>query len=149
VENQQLMLLFRAHGRLCAIPAEHVIETMRPLPIEPLVAVSGAILGICCIRGASVAVVDAGVLLGIAGEDKTRFIVLRVEDRVVALAVDAVSGVRAVSPRSLQELPPLLGEANAALVSSIGAVDGAFLLVLRAARILADAHEAFPAVAHA
>jgi purine-binding chemotaxis protein CheW len=150
VENQQLMLLFRAHGRSCAIPAEQVVETLRPLPVEPLATAGGAVLGLCCIRGGSVPVVDSGALLGAADSAKnTRFIVLRVEDRAVALAVEAVDGVRVVPSRSLQDLPPLLSEASATLVSSIGALDGAFLLVLRAAHIFADAEQAFPVAAHA
>jgi purine-binding chemotaxis protein CheW len=150
VESQQLMLLFRARHLLCAMPMEQVIETMRPLPIEQMAAADGAVLGLCCIRGVSVPVVDVAALLGVGGDAKSmRFIIVRVEDRAVALAVETVTGARAVSLRSLQDLPPLLGEASAALISSIGAVDGAFLLVLRAARILADADEAFPAAAHA
>jgi purine-binding chemotaxis protein CheW len=149
VENQQLMLLFRAHRHLCAIPVERVIETMRPLPIEPLAIASGAVLGLCRIRGTSVPVVDTGALFGAQGEAASaRFIVLRIENRIVALAVESVTGIRAVPSRALQDLPPLLGEANAALVASIGAADGAFLLVLRTARILAEAHEAMAEAAY-
>lgn len=150
MENQQLMLLFRARYRLCAIPAEQVVETMRPLPIEPLAVGSNAVLGLCRIRGASVPVVDAGALLNSAGEARAaRFIILRVEDRTVALAVESVTGTRMVPSHALQDLPPLLGEASATLIGAIGAMDGAFLLVLRAARILAHAHEAVPEAAHA
>lgn len=150
MENQQLMLLFRARHRLCAIPAEQVVETMRPLPIEPLAGASSAVLGLCRIRGASVPVVDAGALLNAAGEaSAARFIVLRVEDRFVALAVESLTGTRALPSHALQGLPPLLGEASATLIGAIGAVDGAFLLVLRAARILADAYEAVPEAVHA
>lgn len=149
MESEQLMLLFRARQRLCAIPAEQVAETMRPLPIEPLASGCTGVIGLCRVRGMSVPVVDVGALLG-AGEEanSVRFIVLRIENRAVALAVEAVTGTRMVPSRALQDLPPLLGEANAALISAISAVDGAFLLVLRAARILADAHEAV-AAAHA
>src|SRR5262245_18286867 len=31
-----VFLLGRAGQRLCALPVEHVVETMRPLPTEPL-----------------------------------------------------------------------------------------------------------------
>ena len=149
MENQQLMLLFRAHRHLCAIPVERVIETMRPLPIEPLAIASGAVLGLCRIRGTSVPVVDTGALFGAQGEaGSARFIVLRIENRIVALAVESVTGIRAVPSHALQDLPPLLGEANAALVASIGAADGAFLLVLRTARILAEAHAAMAEAAY-
>jgi purine-binding chemotaxis protein CheW len=61
VENQQLMLLFRARRHLCAMPTEQVVETMRPLPVEPLAAAEPFVLGLCRIRDTSVPVVDAGI----------------------------------------------------------------------------------------
>jgi purine-binding chemotaxis protein CheW len=143
VENQQLMLVFEARRHLCAMPAQHIVETMRPLAVEPLAATSDFVLGLSTIRDRSVPVVDVGALLG-AGSERhcTRFIVLRVENRFVALAVGAVQGVRKASLQSLQDLPPLLGEA--AHIASVGALDSAFLLVLRAGRILADVAETIP-----
>jgi len=123
---------------------------MRLLAIEPLAQSDGFVLGLCTIRGTSVPVVDVGALLG-AGDaaQSTRLVMVRVEERVVALAVEAVLGIRAVASQSLQDLPPLLGEASTALIASIGAVDGAFLLVLQAARILADAHASVAVATHA
>jgi purine-binding chemotaxis protein CheW len=136
VENQQFMLVFEARRHLCAMPAEQVVETLRPLAVEPLAAAHDFILGLSAIRDRSVPVVDVGALLGTGGERNcTRFIVLRVEERFVALAVEAVLGVRKVASRSLQDLPPLLGEASTAHITSIGALDSAFLLVLRAGRV--------------
>lgn len=117
---------------------------MRPLPIESLAATPRHILGVSLIRGVSVPVVDAGALLAPGPARTTRFLLLRVEDRRVALAVEAISGMRAISTLSLRELPPLLGDASRDIVDSIGSCDEKFLLVLKAARLLEDS----AAVAH-
>jgi purine-binding chemotaxis protein CheW len=52
----------------------------------------------------------------------------------VALAVEEVVGVRDLSAASLAELPPLLGEAAAEVVATVGALDAELLVVLRSAR---------------
>jgi purine-binding chemotaxis protein CheW len=67
VGERQSTLLCRVRERLCALPLAHVVETMRPLPIEPLGGMPGFVQGIAIIRGAPVPVVDAGALLGSAG----------------------------------------------------------------------------------
>ena len=145
MENQQLMLVFEARHHLCAIPAQHLVETLRPLAIEPLAPAHNFILGLSTIRDRSVPVVDVGALLGAVGNRNcARFIVLRVDARFVALAVEAVLGIRKVASQSLQDLPPLLGEASNAHITSIGALDRAFLLVLQAGRILSDVADSVP-----
>ena len=139
------MLLFRARDRLCAIPVAEVAEIMRPLPLERLAALPDFVLGLGGIRGASVPVVDAGALLGggaVAARPPGRFVLLRVGKRSVALAVEAVVGVRSLATDALGTLPPLLGEAGRELIAAIGAADGEFLLVLRTVRLAAGSPEA-------
>ena len=62
--NNGLCLIFRVLDRLCALSLGHVVETMRPLPIEPLAAAPHFVLGLATIRGSQVPVVDAGRLIG-------------------------------------------------------------------------------------
>lgn len=134
-----LSVVCRVGSRFCALPIEHVEETMRPLPLEPLAGMPPFVLGLCIIRGAARPVVDAGKLLG-AGEAETptRFLTLRIDERRVALAVDAVVGVRDLSAHVLENLPPLLHDAGADVVSAIGTLDAGLLLVLRSARVVPD-----------
>ena len=136
------MLLFRAGAHLCAIPIAEVVEIMRPLPLERLAAQPHFLLGLSVIRGASVPVVDAGTLLGGEVAPPRRFLRLRIGARSVALAVDAVVGVRSLTARALGALPPLLGEAGRELIAALGAADGEFLLVLQTARLAADIGDA-------
>jgi purine-binding chemotaxis protein CheW len=136
------MLVTRVGGVACAFPIAHVVETMRPLPIEPIRGAGDRALaivdGVAMIRGAPVPVVDARKLLGVPGAAATRFVIVRVEQRRVALAVDAVLEVRPVSADALPGLPPLLRTAHREVVSAIGALDAELLIVLEAACVLPD-----------
>jgi purine-binding chemotaxis protein CheW len=124
--------------RLCALPLEQVNETMRPMPLEPWPGAPAGVVGVSIIRGAPVPVVDASALLGGRSTRPGRFVTLRVDGRVVALAVDAVLGVRAIARESMSDLPPLLRDAHRDGVSSIGALDAQLVVILEAARILPD-----------
>jgi purine-binding chemotaxis protein CheW len=65
-----------------------------------------------------------------------RFVTVRTSDRTVALAVDAVVGIRGLPAGTLGELPPLLRDAGSDAVAAIGTLDAELLLVLRAARLV-------------
>jgi len=121
-----------------ALPLDDVVETMRPLPGEPLAGAPRFVRGISVIRGAPVPVVDAASLLGIGDSHAARLVTLRVGDRRVAVAVDAVLGIRALPPESLQELPPLLREAGSGVVEAIGVLDAELLLVLQSVRLVPE-----------
>jgi purine-binding chemotaxis protein CheW len=123
---------------LCAVPLGHVIETMRPLTIEPLPNVPSFVLGIAIIRGDVVPVVDAALLLGGARSRCERFVTLAVGRRVVALAVGEVIGVRGLPTSELEALPELVAESAAELVAAIAKADADLVFVLRQSRILPD-----------
>jgi purine-binding chemotaxis protein CheW len=56
----------------------------------------------------------------------------------VALAVDAVLGIRELAPSVSQALPPLLRDAVGGAVATIGALDSELSFVLDTARLLPD-----------
>ena len=133
------VLLFRAGSCGCAIPVSHIVETMRPLPIEPLAGLPPFVKGVSVIRGVATPVVDLGMLL--SGRDHapvTRFITLKAGGRQVALGVESVAGVARLDDSKFEALPPLLGNSEAGAVGSIGALDGRLLLVLRAGRVVPE-----------
>jgi purine-binding chemotaxis protein CheW len=135
------VLLCRVHPIVCAVPLSRVIETFRPLPIEPLSSAPGFVRGFAIIRGAPVPVVDAGLLFGGAPTRPTRFVALRAGPRTVALAVDAVIGVRRLDAGRAEELPPLLTGVGSAAIQALGSLDRALLLVLESSRLVPE--EAF------
>lgn len=132
------VLLCRLPSCLLGLPLEHVIETMRPLPVELLSGAPHCVSGLSLIRGVPVPVVDAGRLLGERETRAGRFVTVRAGDRTVALAVNDVVGVRMIRTESLQELPPLLRDAGAEAIAAIGTQDAQLLLVLRSARLVPE-----------
>lgn len=123
-------LLCRIGERLCGIPLAHVVETMRPLPVEPVPESPPGVVGLAIIRGAATPVVDAASLLG-EEEPPGRLVTLRLGDRRVALALPEVLGVREVAPEIQDELPPLLAQNPA--VERLGVLDEKLFIVLRSA----------------
>jgi purine-binding chemotaxis protein CheW len=123
-------------GRFSGLPLEHVVEVMRPLPLEQVAEAREFVRGMSIVRGEPVPVVDARRLLG-GGEAAPggRLVTLRVGARSVALHVDDVLGVRLIAVELLREVPPLLGHASEARMA-LGALDGRLLEVLDAARLL-------------
>ena len=150
-EAPALSLLFRVRGRLCALPLAHVVETMRPLPIQAMAGAPPAVRGLAIIRGAPVPVVEVAELLAGEGlevratpsDAAARFVTVRAAERVIALAVDSVAGTKHLPPDSLRTLPPLLHDGETSVVGSIGTLDAELLLVLRSARLVpVDLNEA-------
>ena len=131
-------LICRVHARLCALPLAHVVETMRPLPVEAVEGAPHFVRGLVVIRGVPVPVVHTACLLGAQATPLDRFVTITVGDRQVAPAVDSVLGVRAVPAGSLHQMPPLLQEAGGDVVAAIGLLDAELLLVLRRTRLLPD-----------
>jgi purine-binding chemotaxis protein CheW len=136
--RQNRTLVIGVQGRLCALPLTHVMEIMRPLPVEPIPAVPSFVQGISLIRGIPTPVVDLGVLLGMSSGVADRFVTLRLGDRQVALSVDSVLGVRELDASRIPELPPLLQSASRDLIEAIGMLDEQLLLVLCAGWGLTD-----------
>jgi purine-binding chemotaxis protein CheW len=142
-EEDDRFLLCRIGSRIGALTLKDVRETMRPLPIEPLAGTPPFVLGLAIVRGFPAPVIDAGRLLGPSASPSTpissaRFISLKLGERTAALAVDAVLDVRSLAAGILADIPPLLGEAGADLVSALGTLDTELLLVLEAARLVPD-----------
>jgi purine-binding chemotaxis protein CheW len=132
-----LAIVARVGARLCAVPLAHARETMRMLPIEPLADAPPFVLGLAIIRGEPVPVIDLGALVG-GGGARGRLIALRVGERSVALAVDAVVGVQPIDGATLAAAPPIAQIAHAEVIEAIGVLDAQLLLVLRASRLLSE-----------
>jgi purine-binding chemotaxis protein CheW len=132
------LLLCRAGRQLHAIPIEHVNEIMRAPPVEPIAGAPASVLGLCVIRGVPVPVVDAGLLVGQATTQSGRLISLKVGDRRIALAVDAVLGIRRFGTDTFRQLPPLLRDVAGETLAAVGARDAELMFTLRAARIVPD-----------
>ena len=130
-------LICRVGAMLCALPLEHVLEVMRPLPVEVLSGTPAFVSGVAIVRGAALPVVAIARVLGEEASAPHRLVLVRTGERRVALAVDSVLGIRALPPDSAG-LPPLLRDAPRETVGGIGTLDGELLVVLQAAHIVPD-----------
>lgn len=134
-------LIFSSGARIGALPLEHVLETMRPLPVEPLAGSLPFVDGVAVVRGVPVPVVNLEALLGDSQRSAVnRFVSVRVGERTIALAVSTVLGIWPSDELGIGALPPLLDGAAADAVQAIGRLDGQLVTVLRAASLIpADA----------
>lgn len=114
---------------------------MRPCPVERVEPAPHYVLGAAVIRGQTVPVLDTGVLL--TGEPcvASRFVVMRVGERRVALAVTEVFGARSIGAAELGGLPPLFA-GSGDLLRGLGVLDGQLLEVLESSRLVELASEA-------
>ncbi|WP_432825045.1 chemotaxis protein CheW [Dactylosporangium sp. CA-092794] len=124
--RMQDQLIFGVGRVLCALPLANVVETVRPLPVQPVASGGGALLGVAVIRGAAVPVVDTARLLGDPAARPTRFVTTATGHGTVAFATGDVVGVRAVAPDPVGRSP-----AAGSLVVGVGVLDGRPLLFLR------------------
>ncbi len=138
VADLEPLLICRVLDRLCALPVQRVVETMRPLPIEPVPAATPPVLGVAVVRGAAVPVVDLAWVVAERAARPTRFVTVNADGRSVALAVDAVVGVRTLPPEALRDLPPLLRDALAGAIESIGTLDAQLLMLLHLGRLVPE-----------
>jgi purine-binding chemotaxis protein CheW len=139
-EARHPVLLVRARGWLCALPAEDVVETMRLLPIEPVAGAPPCVKGIAVIRGEAVPVLSLSVLLGAeTAVEGRRMVLVRAGAHRIAIEVEEVLDVEELDPVKLGTLPPLLSKALPAEVERLGTLDGSALALLDAARLLPEA----------
>jgi purine-binding chemotaxis protein CheW len=146
--NRRHMHLLCRVGRdvQCAVPLEHVTETMRPLAISPMAGVPSFIQGLALVRGIPTPVVNVAALLSGEPSCPTRFVTLRTGTRHLALAVDVVVGIIDIPPGSVDALPTLLQGAELDAISAIGVLDAELLLVLRSTHLVSvDVWAAFQA----
>jgi purine-binding chemotaxis protein CheW len=129
-------LLCRTGSRHFALPISHVVETMRILPIESLAGAPPMVCGLAIVRGVPTPVVDAALLFGTEPGRRDRMVTVRVGRRIVALAAEAVVGIRMVPAEALAALPPLLSDAGA--VAALKPLDQDLVFFLHAARIVPD-----------
>ena len=135
-ETSTRALLVRVATHACALRLSNVVEIMRPLPVEALAGAPEMVYGLSVIRGVPVPVVALAALFNVGDRPAKRLVVVRTGDKQVALAVDAVLGVGEFSVAALSAMPPLLRDAAAGVVETIGALDSELLFVLNTASIV-------------
>jgi chemotaxis signal transduction protein len=130
--------MFLAGYVLVGVRLNYVVEIMPTPPIEIVAGAPPYVRGLCIIRGTAVPVVDVGLLIGGQTTRPARLVTIRTDSRAIALAADAVLGVRAIGEEACASLPPLLRDAVSDTIAAIGIRDRELLYFLRTARIVPD-----------
>jgi purine-binding chemotaxis protein CheW len=65
-------------------------------------------------------------------------VTVKAGQRRIALAVDAVIGVKTIPPGVLDDLPSLFQRSDTDAVAAVGTLDSELLLVLRSARLVPE-----------
>jgi len=143
--ESETMLFCRAGERVCALPIFFVVETLRPLPVETWPNAPSILIGVSMIRSMSVPVLHLSRILGVPGtSDFTsspsgeRWITVRSQQRLFALAVDAVHGVRTVAKEGLLPLPLQGEQVTAGALDAVAVNDAALFFVLSATQLVPD-----------
>lgn len=137
--NLLSILLVRAGDRICALPLESVIETMRPQPSLQVADTPAFIRGLAVIRGSPVPVVDLGMFFdGKNDRQLNRYVLARLGSRRVALAVREVIGLRRLDRSALEAFPPLLQDAYGEMVKAIEVRDQELHMLLQLSHVIPE-----------
>ena len=131
-------LLCRAGTHLCALPLDHIIEVMRPLPAEPLAGAPPFLKGVAVIRGAPVPLIDLAHLFGQTKARAGRIVTVQAGARVLGLLVGDIAGLRRREDIGERTPVPLLRLAAQEAVEMVGSLDSEALLFLGSLRVLAE-----------
>jgi purine-binding chemotaxis protein CheW len=108
--------------------------------LSALAGMPDFVLGVALVRGTPTPVIDlAAALFGVTQHAGTRFVILRVGGRAVAVLVTAVLGMAKLDSAWIQALPPVLQSARADFIEAIGRADSELLVTLRSGRLVPEA----------
>jgi purine-binding chemotaxis protein CheW len=115
-----------------AVPISGVKEIANPISVVALPHAPHAILGVADYRGEVVPVVDLRARFGLAAAAvtrRTKWIVVEVRGRLVALVVDSVTEVFGTAGADLRPAPPLAGD-DVRGIEGVTTHEGALVFVL-------------------
>jgi len=121
-----------------AVEIARVREIANPMSVVPLPHAPGAVVGVSDYRGEVVPVVDLRVRFGLQGVPATRrtkWIVVDVSGRLVALIVDAVSEVFGTAGAELRPAPSLGGGEDLRGIAGVSNHGSALIFVLDTSRL--------------
>lgn len=103
---------FRVGGEHYALDIMRVREIVRPMPITPVPRAPPWVDGVIHLRGEVIPVVEVRSRFGLPASPagpKTRFLIVRVAGRRIALVVDEVCEVLRLQRGEIRPAPPLVG----------------------------------------
>lgn len=105
------MLSFRLGSESYAIPVEQVREVLKPWVVTPLPNAPAHVLGVISLRGTILPVIDVAKRLGLSPgvrDEKSRIVVVSLDDEKVGMVADRVTGVVRFAPEVVKPAPATL-----------------------------------------
>jgi purine-binding chemotaxis protein CheW len=132
------LLAFTLGGELYGVPLHNVTEIRELLPLTPLPHVASHVLGLVNLRGLVLPVVDLGRKYGFApaAGPENRLLILKGAGYLVALLVDAVSGIARIPEAAFQPAPAAAGRLDAEHCPQVAAFSGRLLIEIDVPRML-------------
>ncbi len=121
-----------------AVEIARVKEIANPMPLVPLPHAPGAVVGVSDYRGEVVPVVDLRTRFGLnvaPATRRTKWIIVDVAGRLVALVVDAVSEVFGTAGAELRPPPSLGGGEDLRGIAGVSNHGAALIFVLDTSRL--------------
>lgn len=103
------------------------------------------ITGVINLRGSVLPVVDLKKRLNLPGQahtDNTRIIIVKIDEIVVGMLVDAVSEVLAINQANIEDPDAVVGGVAAHFISGVGKLDNRLLILLNLEAIIGNGQEA-------
>lgn len=143
----KLHVIFVVAGVEYALPITFVLQMESFTGATRVPGSAPSVLGVVTLRGRVIPVIDLRLHFGLPAAEPTldtRIIVMDLEGRIIAFAVDRAREVLLLDPAQLQPAPPLVSERSVSLVSGMYSVGSRLLLVLDLQRISETDHDHEP-----
>ena len=124
-----------------AIDIMRIKQIIRPLEVRPVPEVAGLIDGVIEMRGVVIPVMDLRRRFGLEPDPNTRgskFIIVRLERRLIGLVVDRVIGVHRVSREAIRATPHWITGPAAAVFSGVCRRDTSLVLLIDLPRLVSS-----------
>lgn len=135
-----------------AVHILRVREIINPLPLVAMPHAPAVVIGVADHRGEVVPVIDLRRRFGLPPSEasrRTKWIIIRTNDRPVGLVVDAVTDVFAAGTSEQREVPKLGAGDSARGIAEVYVHDGSLVFVIDVDRVAAPAESVdLSAVAH-
>lgn len=132
-EETQLVV-FKIGDEEFGVNIHQVREIVRLVPITPIPRAPGFIEGVVNLRGQILAVIDLAKKLDLVSQsrsEKTRIVVVEVEDNTVGMIVDEVTEVLRMSNTQIESTPSIIdSEINQKYITGVGKLEDKLLVLI-------------------
>ena len=140
-EGETQLVVFKLENEEFACNINDVREVLKMVRVTPLPRSLDFVEGVINLRGEVIPVIDLRKRFGLQEieiTDDSRIIIVEVEERMVGLIVDSVSGVNRLANKQIQDAPDQVAGQQTKLILGVGKIEERLLIILNLDRILSS-----------